>query len=347
MKHDACCDLEPSDALAKRDYVLFISGTMNPPHVGHVRLGFSAADRLRAHGHKVSAICYAPVHDNYLCNKVIAKRSTGSTLSVTDKIAFPMSERCTLLRTLIDNEASADVKLCHVLDYEHSSGDASLLTSSPGYWAPKLPGGYLMTVPTSTVIAHFASHSPLMRSGTRLGVVFGVDNMANMATWNHPERLFAQADLILLARATPRVAMARDPSELLSALKHLQIDVAVPVVYGDEEVLGSAIGSFVNRIATGDGALFLLPALEGQDEGLSSTRIREAVGAQLTADIGDEQRAEPDLAGTSTMPAEAILAQHGYPASSLAHLIRVSTNGEQTVHEMIASGKARREWVVG
>ena len=35
--------------LAPQDYVLLISGTMNPPHSGHVRLGLSAADRLRAH----------------------------------------------------------------------------------------------------------------------------------------------------------------------------------------------------------------------------------------------------------------------------------------------------------
>ena len=60
---------EPSDSLPPSRYVLLVSGTMSPPHVGHVRLGLSAAAALRADGHSVDAICFLPVHDNYLCNK--------------------------------------------------------------------------------------------------------------------------------------------------------------------------------------------------------------------------------------------------------------------------------------
>ena len=337
------CELEPSDALKKREYVLFISGTMNPPHIGHVRLGLSAAHKLREVGHEVSAICYAPVHDNYLCNKVIAKQTSGGKVSVVDTIAFPMSERCALLRTLLEAEPSADTKLCHVLDYEHSSGDGSLLATSPGYWAPKLPDGYLKTVPTTAVIAHFAAHSPLMRRGARLGVVFGVDNLAGMASWNSPGDLLAQADLVLLARAMPQVKMGRDPSELLSALKYLQIHEAVPVVYEDEELLGGTLGSFENGAAAGNGALFMLPALEGADEGLSSTRIREAGAAKVAE--GEECGATA-AAGGAAAPPEAILAEHGYPASSLARLLEVATTGEEAVRKMLASGKARDEWAV-
>ena len=60
-------------SLPPREYVLLISGTMNPPHVGHVRLGLAAAEKLRATGHRVGAICYLPVHDNYICNKVLQR----------------------------------------------------------------------------------------------------------------------------------------------------------------------------------------------------------------------------------------------------------------------------------
>ena len=59
------------DGLAARRYVLLISGTMNPPHQGHVRLGLAAARALEAEGHTVASICFVPVHDNYLHNKVM------------------------------------------------------------------------------------------------------------------------------------------------------------------------------------------------------------------------------------------------------------------------------------
>ena len=199
----------PSGPLSTRRYVLLVSGTMNPPHIGHVRLGLAAAARLRESGHVVEAICYVPVHDNYLCNKVLAKRQDGKKLSVLDSIAFPMSERCALLKELLAGEPVEKTRDCHVLDYEHSSGDASLLATSPGYWAPKLPVGYLKTVPTASVISSFAAHSPLMGGGARLGVVFGVDNLAGMATWNNPGALLAQADLVLLARAMPSIKFGK------------------------------------------------------------------------------------------------------------------------------------------
>ena len=39
--------LTPSAAPPRREYVLLISGTMNPPHCGHIRLGLHAARRRR------------------------------------------------------------------------------------------------------------------------------------------------------------------------------------------------------------------------------------------------------------------------------------------------------------
>ena len=226
----AGCEYEPG-SLSPRKYVLLISGTMNPPHIGHVRLGLKAAEQLHSLGHMVSAICYLPVHDNYLCNKVVAKQKAAAALSVADQTAFPMTERCALLKGLLEREKSPFISCCHVLDYEHSSGDAALLAESPGYWAPKLSDGYLKTVPTAALIAHFASHSPLMEAGTRLGVVFGVDNLAGMATWNNPAGLLARADLVLVARDMPSVHIQRDPSALLGALRYLVLRTGVPVVH--------------------------------------------------------------------------------------------------------------------
>ena len=62
--------LTPSAAPPRREYVLLISGTMNPPHCGHIRLGLHAAQALAAAGHTVASICFVPVHDNYLLNKL-------------------------------------------------------------------------------------------------------------------------------------------------------------------------------------------------------------------------------------------------------------------------------------
>ena len=43
--------------------------------------------------------------------------------------------------------------------------------------------GYLRTVPTASLLRHFAQHSPLLAPGKRrLGAVFGVDNLAGGMT---------------------------------------------------------------------------------------------------------------------------------------------------------------------
>ena len=181
--------------LAPRSYVLLISGTMNPPHKGHVHIGLSAARALRARKHIVTAICYVPVHDNYLHNKVTlstASRPAGVPAS-QDTLCFSYASRCAMMRELIAAEAPEEAGICHVLDYESTYG-SELLADSPHYWAPKLPGGYLRTVPTTELIAHFASHSPLLSSspGSRLAVVFGIDTLSGMGSWNGPERLLEQ-----------------------------------------------------------------------------------------------------------------------------------------------------------
>ena len=351
---------KPAPPIRPRYYVLLISGTMNPPHLGHVRLGLIAAKHLRASGHTVTAICYLPVHDNYLCNKVLLKRKATASPDLADTMAFSMGERCAALKALLKSEPAEETKLCHVLDYECTSGDASLLQASPGYWAPKLPEGYLKTVPTTAVIAHFAAHSPLLVPGARLGLVFGVDNLAGMASWNNPGELFAhRADLVLVARAMAMVKMSSDPSELLRTLKYLDIRAAVPVFRGDTELLGGTVGTYENPGATGDGALFVLPPLEGEDEILSSTSLREAIAARIASDAAAvapaskraskrlKSVAGPQLDVGRSSPPEALFARHGYPASSIEALLKTATDGEYAVRTMIAVGKERGEWIVG
>jgi hypothetical protein len=62
---------------------------------------------MRVQGHTIRAICYVPVHDNYLYNKVAVKQNEGTTVSVSDMIAFPMSERCKLLNQLLQRERTS------------------------------------------------------------------------------------------------------------------------------------------------------------------------------------------------------------------------------------------------
>lgn len=340
--NDALIKFEVADQpLASREFVLLISGTMNPPHVGHVRLGLRAADKLREEGHRVRSICYLPVHDNYLYNKVALKQQSGKALSVAEMIAFPMVERCALLQSLIDLEPESRGYECHVLDYEHSDGAKAVLAESPGYWAPKMPGGYLRTVPTTSLIAHFAEHSPMLKGGARLALAFGVDNLAGMSSWNSPQTLLAKADLVLLARGLASVPFSRDPIGLLGAVKHLEVRAEVPVTYAEAELFGRERGSFVNTLAAGEAALMLLPPLDGDDEGLSSTAIREAIAASC-GDISASS--EPQV--TSTGALSALLALHGYPASMSSRILANAAAGAAGITAMGDAGKQRGEWVV-
>lgn len=216
--------LEASSPAASRHYVLLVSGTMNPPHQGHVRLGLRAADALRAEGHTVSAVCFVPVHNNYMHNKATAQGN--------GPLFYPMEQRCIMLQALVAAEGEAAAALCHVIDHEGEHSE-ELLEESPGYWAAKLPNAYLRTVPTVRLIHHFARTSPHMQpAGSRLGLVFGVDNLAGMASWNRPGELLSSCDLVLLARGTEAICFGREPHELLAALATLHVSVALPVVYG-------------------------------------------------------------------------------------------------------------------
>eukprot|EP00940_MAST-03C_sp_MAST-3C-sp2_P002907 g2907.t1 len=189
--------------VAKKDYVVCISGTFNPPHNAHVRMGMDAARKLRRAGRgtiDVKAVVWIPVHDNYLWNKLDARDIDGND----NKSCFcmPMQERVKTLKLLIEDEASAVKESLNleVLPFEDSKSD--LLESSPTYGMKKRKNGYLKTLSTANMIRAFKREWVQRRYGsrTRLGLVFGIDNLSYMPTWNKPEAIFDTCDLVLVNR---------------------------------------------------------------------------------------------------------------------------------------------------
>eukprot|EP00439_Symbiodinium_sp_Y106_P066233 s78_g10.t1 len=198
-----------------------------------------------------SAICYVPVHDNYMLNKqALASKSkpNGGQKAelLASEIFLSMARRCKLLRELLEEEGPEAEAVCHVLDYELQHG-TQLLEDSPKYWASRLPEGYLRTVPTKALLNHFAAHSPLVKDGQRLAAVFGE-----------------------------------------------------------------------NSAASGVASLFLLPALAGPDEALSSTRIRESV-------VGCAR----------------LLKEHGYPKTALVALSQDVLSSAAALRAARADAEAR------
>eukprot|EP00913_Durusdinium_trenchii_P012829 g12045.t1 len=93
--------LRPCGPLDTRTYVLVVSGTFNPPHRGHLRLGLFAKERLEKLGHQVEAVCFLPVHDNYMLNKQTLAAKSGSSGA---EVFYPMAARCDFLRALLRRE---------------------------------------------------------------------------------------------------------------------------------------------------------------------------------------------------------------------------------------------------
>ena len=201
-------------------HVLLISGTMNPPHRGHIMMGIHAADALRAKGCAVEAVYYVPVHDNYLLNKV------KSTPKGEDQpMCCPMAMRTELLGYLIEQEGRLDLNL-QVLDFESDHPD--LLCESV-YWSKKLPAGHLHTVPTSSLVRAF-SRRHAASPGTRLAVVFGTDNLAAIPLWNDASAAFAGTDLVLCGRQVMgSITFAQPPGPLLRQFRFIDVACEVPV----------------------------------------------------------------------------------------------------------------------
>ncbi|KAL1515322.1 hypothetical protein AB1Y20_001953 [Prymnesium parvum] len=343
----AAARLSPAPtALPSQAYALLISGTFNPPHRAHLQLGLRAAAALEAEGHTVLSLWFVPVHDNYLHNKLSA--------SAGPSVVFPIEARCALLRTLLEAEEPAAAARCHVADYEGEHASA-LLAPSPHYWAARLPAAYLRTVPTMALLHHFAADEARL-GGARVAAVFGIDNLAAMSTWNAPERLLARADLLFVARRMATVAFARDPAALLRAIRRVEVRTAVPVVFGEELLFGGEVGSFVapsDGEAEAGGVLFCLPALEGEDEGLSSTAMRGCLetlwrwgceSAEAVARIAEAQAGTP--AEEEVNQSLSVLRKHGYSGGSLTALLRAGMNTAATLERIYNAAVSRGEVVV-
>jgi hypothetical protein len=304
-----------------------------------------------------------------LHNKVAL--SGGGSASV-----FTAVQRCSMLRALIEQEDGEASTLCRVINYECEHGK-ELLTESPSYWAPRLPGGYLRTVPTMTLLKHLAHQVALQQTDDprsadapppRLAAVFGVDNLAGMATWNEPARLLACADLVLLERGMEQVAFPVSPTSLLAGIHHVDVRACVPVVHGERTFFGRSTGTFRNsttdRSTAADGALYLLPALAGQDEHLSSTSIRAAVtdclvafdrhgasrssAASIFSGGGDgSEVAAAILNDASVNSALVKLRRHGYDGTGLSLLFQGAVGAVESLLQIGSEAAARGERTPG
>jgi len=353
----------------RHNYVICVSGTMNPPHRGHVRIGMAAAKALEGEGHTVEKIMFIPVHDNYMWNKVVAKKDASPVYS--------MAHRVELLRLLIAEEGDEAVKRCVASDHELREG-RTLLEESPNYWAPQLPDGYLKTVPTAALISGLSTSLPELKTpGTRLGLVFGIDNLAGMTSWNRPDHLLARSDLILVGRALPEVKLPKDPAPLLNALEMFEIRMQLPVSFEGRVLFGDSLGSFKHEQATGQSMLTLLPSLQGDLENLSSTQLRDSIVAMtlqlekysieaaplfLGVVTGDEvlkkfQQAavsnewdevpEKDIAEMESALRKCVetMVEHGYRPLIQHAIVHGAANPQATLKRMFNEGRERGEWV--
>ena len=380
-------------------YVLLVTGTMNPPHRGHVRLGLHTARRLEAEGHSVSAICFVPAHNNYVRNKVSLARLKAGT-ETGEAEAFSVSARCTALRALVKAEGDAAAR-CHVCDYETAHAE-ELLAESEGYWEPKLGKPYLRTAPTASLVKHFVENAPQMTEpvcAPRLGVVLGVDNLVGMSSWNEPASVLARSDLACVARETPIVELPSAAETFLDAVATVEVrttacEVRTWVVFnvtdgstyqeprslfggvhGEGSFLGDAHAQGLKAAEKG-ATLYLLPPLDGGDERLSSTKVREALAEcraalkdfsddEVAAAVGEAVRrrgaasggdgaALPDGAALSARVAEALdevpiacLAAHGYEScESLLRLLRAAAESDETLRRIDEQAAARNEVVL-
>eukprot|EP00466_Bigelowiella_natans_P008240 jgi/Bigna1/78607/fgenesh1_pg.56_\ len=243
-----------------REIVLLVSGTFNPPHIGHAEIGAHAAQCLIERGHKVRMVAYCPVHDNYVINKIWMKTSAqsgGENLGAgksqrggggesngapsdrksterpnddENTMFVPMAKRVELLSKILKHPSSERNLMKgverRVIPYEH---DRPGLLQKSAYWEKKLPNGYLKTVPTASLIKAFSSE--YSEKGFRVAVVFGADQIAYMPSWNNIETLFSSADLVVVGRQLDRIKFASDPARFLGNFKQAHVDYVVPVSF--------------------------------------------------------------------------------------------------------------------
>ena len=280
-------------------YTVLVSGSFNPPHLGHVRLGQRAAAHLSSRGHAVHAVRFVPVHDNYLANKAALNRRLASEARRDGRPVPPpppplllMPERLQLLRELIAAEqprSAGGVLL--VADSFECSGAQGLLAESPGYWARALPAGYLRTVPSAALIRGVVDDEEEGTLGgrscdaaagkpqrhRRVAAVFGVDVFGSMVHWNEVQGIFASADLVIFARppqpqaaAEARQGGERQQNDEATSPVHFAAAAAAP--------LGALMNAFARVAVEHTGAPVVL---EGG-------RAEVAVGGEASGGGGEQ-----------------------------------------------------------
>lgn len=296
------------------------------------------------------AICFLPVHDNYLHNKISAA-ATGCAQGDAEghaapPVVFPMEERCQMIQALLSSSPTMAKSEPHqeheevlelVLDYERRYA-AELLEEASTYWAARLPAGYLLTTSTAHLVKHFATHSPLLAqqggaqggARTRLAVVLGADAFIGMGEWTRPADVLEHADLVLMARGKPVPQRPRAQTDKLTQLlsarvRFFETSVPMSLVIGHSAAFagGDDAGSFVNPLAASDCALFAVPPLDAGDEELSSSAICAALHECYN-----------------------VLIKHGVPRQSLGLLLQRAALGGEAVLALIGeSARERGEFV--
>jgi len=307
-----------------KEFVVLISGTMNPPHRAHVLLGINAANYLISQGHTVDSVHFVPGSDNYQWNKIKLKTNSTTELTMADKLTYSMSARVELLNVLISGEPAPEGFSLVADDFEGTIPEC--FEDSPGYWAKKLPDGYLQTISTATLIGAFAAKHP----GKRVAVVFGADNLAYMPTWNHLDKIFSVSDLMVVTRGECR--FPTDPSVMLDQFDRVNLAALTePPQFTDhngEPVLHLPPGKY-EKNSSGVRTMFVLPPIDAL-ESASSTVLRKTILSHI-----QEGSCEGDVDQ---------LARHGYPSEKRAVLLEAGKEAvEQSEQMLSATEKNGRE----
>eukprot|EP00939_MAST-03C_sp_MAST-3C-sp1_P003505 g3505.t1 len=295
------------------EHVLCISGTFNPPHLAHVKMGLHAAAALRSsYDLKVSTVFFLPCSDNYLWNKLsedTAESAQNSATHCQNSVCLSMGDRVRFLRELISKISDNKSLQLKVLPLERDA--PQLLTKSPKYWERKRTFGYLKTVPTAKIVSYFVNEwvPDNLGRNTRVALIFGADNLPWMPAWNDAKSLFSCCDLVIVDRPSGEkdiegesnivIEFESEPKDFLKGFKCVTSRVPVELKFA---------GKTLSLPNAADGsALIFIGCLEGL-EMLSSTRVRRALG---------------------------VLSRHGYDTGGLiASLTRAGGNAQSALRKI-------------
>jgi len=240
---------------------------------------------------------FVPGSDNYQWNKVKCELQNQAEKGTPDRSAslmYGMEARLDLLKGLIESESSLQhprklSKDCQVVgeDFEGSIPDA--FEDSPAYWAKKMPGGYLQTISTSTLVQRFAAQHTA--NGGRIALVYGADNFVYMTAWNNIQNIFQSSDLLIFLRGEVQFKSAS--SRIMDMFARILVEVDPESSGAVKEVDGSVLfgdkqGHFEVEDSKGKSTLCVLPAL-AELESCSSTKLRGDLMERINGHPGNSE----------------------------------------------------------